>query len=105
MHAARIILERRDPSHFRWDELLHPRTRIGEFTESGSAESRLPAMTSKKLHKMLIKAGFTHVSTRGSHAVYLPPGGGRKVVVPMHGNRSIPRGTLRNILGTAGAIA
>jgi predicted RNA binding protein YcfA (HicA-like mRNA interferase family) len=109
LRAARIM-EARPPS-VRWDEALHRRNRIGEFIpmdgqghpiETRSfVGSRLPAMTPKQVYKMLVKAGFKRIGQKGSHAVFEPPGGGRKVVVPMHGNRSIPRGTLMSILGVA----
>lgn len=114
MRAARIVEARSTLK--RWDEMLHPRGRVGQFIETdengnprepvgggGFVGSRLPAMTPKQLNKMLRKAGFTFVHQKGSHAVFEPPGGGRKVVVPMHGSHSIPRGTLKNILATAGA--
>lgn len=114
MQAARIMEARSTLK--RWDDLLHPRNRVGEFIETdergmprepagggGFVGSRVPAMNPKQLNKMLRKAGFKLVNTKGSHAVFEPPGGGRKVVVPMHGSHSIPRGTLKNILATAGA--
>ena len=106
--AARLILERRDPSHFAWDELLHPRNRRGEFglsdvQRAAHPTSRLPSMTAKQVHRMLRKAGFRLVHQRGSHAVFEPPGGGRRVVVPMHGG-AMARGTLRNVLASAGAV-
>jgi predicted RNA binding protein YcfA (HicA-like mRNA interferase family) len=105
--AARLILERRDPSHFAWDDLLHPRNRRGEFSladveRSKHPTSRFPSMTAKQVHRMLRKAGFRLVHQRGSHAVFEPPGGGRRVVVPMHGG-AMPRGTLRSVLTAAGA--
>jgi predicted RNA binding protein YcfA (HicA-like mRNA interferase family) len=105
--AARLILERRDPSHFQWDELLHPRNRRGEFSladvnQAAHPTSRFPSMTAKQVRRMLRKAGFRLVHQRGSHAVFEPPGGGRRVVVPMHGG-AMPRGTLRSVLQTAGA--
>ena len=107
MLAARAILERRDPSHFSWDELLHPRNRRGEFSlddvnQAAHPAGRFPSMTAKQVHKMLRKAGFRLIHQRGSHAVFEPPGGGRKVVVPMHPG-AMPRGTLRNVLAVAGA--
>jgi predicted RNA binding protein YcfA (HicA-like mRNA interferase family) len=107
MRAATLILERRDPSHFAWDEILHPRNRSGEFTLSDVTHaahppSKLPAMTAKQIHRMLRKAGFRRVGQKGSHAVFEHPDGGRRVIVPMH-TGSIPTGTLRNILATAGA--
>jgi predicted RNA binding protein YcfA (HicA-like mRNA interferase family) len=48
--------------------------------------------------KALERAGFQHVSTRGSHAKYRS--GGRTVIVPLH--RSLAVGTLRSILRQAG---
>jgi len=114
LRAARIMEAR--SLQRRWDEALHPRDRTGEFMPTdehgnprephgggGFVGSRLPAMTPKQLNKMLRKAGFKLVNQKGSHAIFEPPGGGRKVVVPMHGSKSIPRGTLMNILNTATA--
>jgi len=95
----------------RWEEALHPRGGHGEFIERDAkghpkevrsfVGSRFPAMTPKHLHKMLTKAGFKRIGQKGSHAVFEHPDGGRRVVVPMHGSRSIPRGTLMNILSVA----
>jgi predicted RNA binding protein YcfA (HicA-like mRNA interferase family) len=45
--------------------------------------------------------GFVHVSTKGSHAKVAHPDG-RVAVVPMHGGRDIPQGTLGSILRQAG---
>lgn len=108
MRAAHLIAERRDPEHFAWDEILHPRNRVGEFqlsdvTKAARPPGRFPAMTPRQLLRMLRKAGFKKVGQKGSHAVFQHPDGGRQVIVPVHGGRSIPRGTLRDILSTAGA--
>jgi predicted RNA binding protein YcfA (HicA-like mRNA interferase family) len=48
--------------------------------------------------KALVRAGFAHVSTRGSHAKYRHEDG-RTVIVPMH--RTLAPGTLRSILRQA----
>ncbi len=48
--------------------------------------------------KALERAGFQHISTRGSHAKYRS--GDRTVIVPMH--RALAVGTLRSILRQAG---
>lgn len=105
---AAEIMEARASGARRWEELLHPRDRSGEFTERGAMElphdfvgGRLPAMSPKQVVKLLKKAGFKQIGQKGSHAMWEPPGGGRQVVVPMHGNRSIPRGTLMNIVKIA----
>lgn len=51
-----------------------------------------------EIAKALLRAGFDHVSTRGSHAKYRHPEG-RTVIVPMH--RTLAPGTLRSILRQA----
>jgi predicted RNA binding protein YcfA (HicA-like mRNA interferase family) len=114
--AARLS-EARVPLR-KWEEMLHPRNRVGEFMPTdahgnpvephgggGFVGSRPPAMTSKQVAKVLRKAGFERAGQRGSHAVFKHPQGGRKVVVPMHGSRAIPRGTLMSIFAAAGAVA
>ena len=45
-------------------------------------------------------AGFEEASVRGSH-VKLVHADGRRTVVPVHGGRDIPRGTLASILRQA----
>lgn len=119
IHGARVFLhrleERRAPQR-RWDEALHPRDRRGQFRDvldmdengnpvepdpgGGFVGSRMPAMTPKQVEKMLKKAGFQRTGQKGSHAVFQREGA-RKVVVPMHGNRAIPRGTLMSIMSKA----
>jgi predicted RNA binding protein YcfA (HicA-like mRNA interferase family) len=61
----------------------------------------LPAVTGREVLKALVGVGFVHVSTKGSHAKVAHPDG-RMAVVPMHGGRDIPRGTLGSILRQAG---
>jgi predicted RNA binding protein YcfA (HicA-like mRNA interferase family) len=61
----------------------------------------LPAVTGREVLKALVSIGFVHVSTKGSHAKVVHPDG-RTAVVPLHGGRDIPRGTLGSILRQAG---
>jgi len=64
-----------------------------------------PALSDLPLRKVvqaLTTAGFTHVRTKGSHAVYQHPNG-RVTVVPQH--PTIKRGTLASILRQAGLTA
>lgn len=56
----------------------------------------------RKVVQALTKAGFVHVRTKGSHAVYQHPNG-RVTVVPLH--PTIKRGTLASILRQAGLSA
>ncbi|GAA0372732.1 type II toxin-antitoxin system HicA family toxin [Micromonospora gifhornensis] len=61
-----------------------------------------PALADLPLRKLLAalaKAGFDHVRTKGSHAVYRNPSG-RVVIIPQH--HTIKRGTLASILRQAG---
>jgi predicted RNA binding protein YcfA (HicA-like mRNA interferase family) len=53
----------------------------------------------RKVAKVLESVGFTHVRTKGSHAVYRNPDG-RAAVIPQHG--VVKRGTLASILRQAG---
>lgn len=61
----------------------------------------LPAVPGRTVLRALSSIGFVHVSTKGSHAKLVHPDG-RMVVVPMHGGRDVPRGTLGSILRQAG---
>jgi predicted RNA binding protein YcfA (HicA-like mRNA interferase family) len=55
-------------------------------------------LSGSEVAKALERAGFQHVSTRGSHAKYRS--GERTVIVPLH--RTLAIGTLRSILRQAG---
>lgn len=54
-------------------------------------------LSGAEIAKALDRAGFGHVSTRGSHAKYRKDD--RTVIVPLH--RSLAAGTLRSILRQA----
>ncbi|HEY7462206.1 MAG TPA: type II toxin-antitoxin system HicA family toxin [Gemmatimonadota bacterium] len=54
--------------------------------------------------RALERAGFEIIHIRGSHH-YLRRGSGGLVVVPLHGNRDLPAGTLKAILRQAGLTA
>lgn len=60
----------------------------------------IPSVTARDVKRALGKLGFTHVSTRGSHAKLVHPDG-RQAIVPQHGSRDIPRGTVASILRQA----
>lgn len=51
--------------------------------------------------RALQQAGFELVHVRGSHHYLRRPDGSRLVVVPVHGNRDLPVGTLRSVLRQA----
>ena len=52
-------------------------------------------MNAKEVLKALKQSGFHEVSQRGSHLKL--SNGERVVILPMHGKKEIPIGTLKNI--------
>lgn len=58
-------------------------------------------MSGKDTVKFLKKEGFTEVSQNGSHVKLNGPNG-EVVIVPVHGNRDLPKGTLNSIKKQAG---
>jgi predicted RNA binding protein YcfA (HicA-like mRNA interferase family) len=54
-------------------------------------------LSGAEVGKALMRGGFQHVSTRGSHAKYRAEG--RTVIVPLH--HDLAAGTLRSILRQA----
>ena len=67
--------------------------------------SRLPSVTGKQVIAALARLGFQRLRIRGSHHYLRKPGAAALVVVPVHGNRDLPAGTLRSILHQAGLTA
>jgi len=63
--------------------------------------TRLPQVSGKAVLSALQRAGFTLTHVRGSHHYLHKPGAAGLVVVPVHGNRDLPAGTLRAILRQA----
>lgn len=63
---------------------------------------RLPGVSGKQLIKVLRSRGWYVKRTRGSHHILRHPEIRDAVPVPVHGNRPLKRGTLNNILKTAG---
>ena len=49
--------------------------------------TRLPRVSGQEVKRALIKAGFRHIHTRGSHHYFEPKEGGRLVTVPIQGNK------------------
>ena len=61
---------------------------------------RLRSVRPREVVRVLEKAGFEFLRSRGSHRSYGKEGIDETVVVPMH-RKDIKPGTLRNILRTA----
>ena len=62
---------------------------------------KLPSIKGKKLVKILGKMGWHLDHIQGSHCI-LRNKAGKKLTVPVHGNKEIPKGTLFGILSDAG---
>ena len=62
----------------------------------------LPPLTGKQLIAALEKNGWYVKRIRGSHHILRHPEIPDAIPVPVHGNQPIKRGTLLNILRTAG---
>ncbi len=64
--------------------------------------SDLPAVSGKQVIKALEQRGWYVKRIKGSHHALRHPTVPDTVVVPVHGNRPIAKGTLGNILRTSG---
>jgi predicted RNA binding protein YcfA (HicA-like mRNA interferase family) len=64
--------------------------------------NQTPAVSGKQLVKILERQGWYVKRVRGSHRIMRHPDIPDAIPVPVHGNQSIKRGTLGNILRTAG---
>lgn len=62
---------------------------------------KLPALTPKKLIKILNKLGFQEDHKTGSHFVFYDPKTKRRAVVSFH-TKDLPKGTILSILKQAG---
>lgn len=61
----------------------------------------LPTVSGKTVVRAFERRSYRIVRTRGSHVYLRHEDGGGLVTVPVHGNRDLPPGTLRNILRQA----
>lgn len=59
---------------------------------------KLPIIKDKELIKALEALGFTKHRQRGTSHLVMKHHDGRRVIVPIHPGKDIPRGTLRGIL-------
>jgi predicted RNA binding protein YcfA (HicA-like mRNA interferase family) len=58
---------------------------------------RLPICDAKDVIRVLRRHGFARVGQKGSHQKWRHPDG-RQVIVPDHGSKAIPIGTLKSII-------
>lgn len=59
---------------------------------------RTPRLTARQIESILRRNGFMCVSQKGSHRKWRHPERRRQVIVPEHGNRPLPIGTLKSIM-------
>ena len=58
-------------------------------------------MTARELESLLSQHGFHRVSQKGSHCKWRNPETGKQAIVPEHKGKTLPVGTLLNILQNA----
>lgn len=58
--------------------------------------ARLPVISGKELVRVLLQNGFAQVRQAGSH-VLVEHSDGRITTIPVHGNKDMPKGTLRRM--------
>jgi len=64
--------------------------------------NRLPRVSGREVIRSLQRGGYILTHVRGSHHYLRKPGASGLVVVPIHGARDLPSGTIRSILRQAG---
>lgn len=63
---------------------------------------KLPVLNYRKLIKVLKKIGFEEIRQTGSHLILADRKNKKIVSVPIHNNKDLKRGLLRNIIKQAG---
>ncbi|PSB05628.1 hypothetical protein C7B62_24815 [Pleurocapsa sp. CCALA 161] len=61
----------------------------------------MKSISGKKLCKVMEKFGWKLVRVKGSHHIYIKENVSKIVIIPVHGNRDLPTGTLKGILKDA----
>ena len=63
---------------------------------------KLPILSGQEMCKILQKRGFTHVRTKGSHAIFVKQTEAGKITIPVPLHSELAKGTLLSILRQAG---
>jgi predicted RNA binding protein YcfA (HicA-like mRNA interferase family) len=58
--------------------------------------------SAKELISILVRDGFEFKRSKGSHHIYENPVTKKITIVPIHGNKDLPKGTYYGILKQAG---
>jgi predicted RNA binding protein YcfA (HicA-like mRNA interferase family) len=64
--------------------------------------SNVPSVSGRKAIKAFGRHGFQVVRTTGSHHIMKKEGQRGTLSIPVHGNRALKRGTLRDLIHQAG---
>ena len=67
--------------------------------------SSVRQVTAREVVRVATRLGFVLKRQKGSHAVYKRESDNKRVVIPMHGSRSLRPGTLHSILKDMGVSA
>jgi predicted RNA binding protein YcfA (HicA-like mRNA interferase family) len=62
---------------------------------------RSPRLTARQVERILDRNGFVLISQKGSHRKWRHLQRRHQVIVPEHGNRPLPIGTLKSIMAGA----
>lgn len=62
----------------------------------------MKSISGKKLCKIIEKVGWRLKRVKGSHHIYTKEKSSVILIIPVHGNRDLPIGTLKGILKDAG---
>ncbi|AFZ46960.1 YcfA family protein [Cyanobacterium stanieri PCC 7202] len=62
----------------------------------------MKSISGKKLCKLIEKYGWKLARVKGSHHIYSKDNIATILIIPVHGNRDLPTGTLKAILKDAG---
>ncbi|MBA3061526.1 MAG: addiction module toxin, HicA family [Atribacteria sp.] len=60
--------------------------------------AKLPRLTDHRAEKLLLKAGFEMIRSKGSHRIYKK--GDRRIVVPFHGGKILHPKIVKQVLKT-----
>lgn len=62
----------------------------------------LPIISGRDALKVFLKNGWTEKSRKGSHVKLVKSGYPNSIVIPIHGNKTLDRGTLSSIIKYSG---
>ncbi len=62
---------------------------------------KLPVLSGKELIKILLKLGYEHVRTRGSHIILVKQTEKGKKTIPVPNHKELAKGTLKAIMSQA----